>query len=47
MTAKLRTLHPEKPLSATDIAHLASGLEPVALDAEQRAALKQRVPTHA
>jgi len=47
MTAKLRTLHPEKPLHAIDIAQLAGGLEPVALDAATREALKQRVLAHA
>ena len=47
MTAKLRTLHPERPLAKADIAHLANGLEPVALDAEQRESLKQRVLAHA
>ena len=43
MSGKLRTLHPERPLQPADIALLADGLAPVALDAEARAALKQRV----
>ena len=46
MTAKLSTLRPDRPLHATDIAQLASGLDPIALSTDERAALKQRVLAH-
>ncbi len=41
--SKVHALHPDRALAAIDIARLASGLEPVPLDATVREALKQRV----